>query len=558
MPKAKKNPKKPIRAWKGIPSPDKEGWQYLFLYNPRTNQLAKVEIPKRYAVDKRGYPFPDKVTYAKVKGVLYFSNKRENYWDAKIAKKTIDRLFSAGFQIVPPDQIKVMTASDAKKFTIPFGGILGKKKRGNRGEDGSPLPGEDGGELFILNEGDMEEPPDDTDEDLFSSSPGKFSGKQGQPEENKQDQSSGNGSGNKDQEQDKPPQANDEDYEVNPQPQTKPYEQYGQDTPESDEEFSSKGHGVNDREDEFEEEPLQDEKDTEEARRLAEENERIADEKAKNAEKGENMNLLETEGSAQQYYNNAPKAPRKRRGNRRRLGQQVTEVDQFARGNAGDGSRVRGIYSYSEITFNSKVYSAARKSAELLSNFVGKSQAMIEYGVKPDIPDFLIRLKGGDNPLPSLERPNERPKMKVMITPDCSPSTQPWNGLACAWAIMLAKNPDLDVLYCVNSNGDPVKVSSEKYLTLMRSSDIIIYLGDSDAMSHNKEWARDFGLHVICLSSVHTSIGVVPQWKIKQNKVHLIVQKYGRGVLRYATGVSDKDPRTWARALNLCLNSLEY
>jgi hypothetical protein len=91
----------------------------------------------------------------------------------------------------------------------------------------------------------------------------------------------------------------------------------------------------------------------------------------------------------------------------------------------------------------------------------------------------------------------------------------------------------------------------------MRSSDIIIYLGDADGMSHNKEWARDYGQHVIALSSVHNSIGHVPKWKIENNKVHLVVQKYGRGVLRYATGVSDKDPRTWVKALNLCLNSLE-
>ena len=267
--------------------------------------------------------------------------------------------------------------------------------------------------------------------------------------------------------------------------------------------------------------------------------------------------MPKAEAQEEKVHEKQPRSPRKHRGKRKRLGKRVVQVDRHAKGNSGDGSRVRGIYSYSEIVYNAQVYQASKKAAEVLSEFIGKSQVMLEYGIRSDIPQLLIRLESGDNPIPALEIPQQRPKMKIMISPDCSPSTHDWNGLACAWAIRLAKNPDLDILFCVNSNGEPVKISSERYLTLMRSSDIIIYLGDADGMSHNKEWARDYGQHVIALSSVQISIGVIPPIKVKEGKVHLVVQRYGRGILRYATGVSSKDPRTWVKALTLCLNSLE-
>ena len=57
-------------------------------------------------------------------------------------------------------------------------------------------------------------------------------------------------------------------------------------------------------------------------------------------------------------------------------------------------------------------------------------------------------------------------------------------------------------------------------------------------MQHNIDWAKTHHQHVIALSSVQRSIGEIPSWKASQNKVHLIVQKYGqKESLRYATGV---------------------
>ena len=68
------------------------------------------------------------------------------------------------------------------------------------------------------------------------------------------------------------------------------------------------------------------------------------------------------------------RSERKRRGSRRRLGHRVVEVDRYARGEAGDGSRVRGIYAYGDIVHNQKIARAAAESVDILSRFIGKSQ----------------------------------------------------------------------------------------------------------------------------------------------------------------------------------------
>jgi hypothetical protein len=540
MSNPKKNPKKPLQAWKGINSVDKPGWHYLFLGNPRTGQLVKLEIPKRYAFDKRGLAFPDHVKNTKVMGVKYSMHKESNHWDALIAKKKLDRLFSAGFIIIPPDQLQIVTSADAKKFKPPHGKFdqAQKRKRGNRGEgDG----GDDENTLYIFvkgegdgeNEGDedgngdgdgnggtglkFKEVPKASDIGARSqSAPPRPSSSErvdipkadnkptnGQkseessskaeapqkseapakekPQEPKKPESTNKGNQSDEKKpQDKPneDQGNDKankqdqsdgDKVEVPESTKKEYEQHAQNTPEDNTPFSSKGEGINEDEDSFEDDGVQEDPEAvKEAARIAAEQERIAREKAKAASAGNaDHETPKPEDQEKKIQQKLPRAPRKHRGNRRRLGKRVVEVDRFAKGNSGDGSRVKGIYSYSEVVFSAQVYNAAKKSAEILSNFIGKSQAMLEYGIRSDIPDLLIRLEGGDNPIPALEIPQQRPKMKIMISPDCSPSTQPWNGLACAWAIMLAKNPDLDVLYCVNSNGEPVKISSEKYLTLI-------------------------------------------------------------------------------------------
>lgn len=587
MANPKKNPKKTQQAWKGIPSIDKPGWQYLFLGNPRTGQLVKLEIPARYAYDKRGYPFPDYAKNVKVKGVKYNMHKRENHWDASIAKKKLDRLFSAGFIIIPPDQIKIVTSADAKKFKPPPGefGMAQKKKRGNRGENqGNPQfgEGEGGEEIFTFGEeGDGDgDGNNDSGQELFSRGTPKSSdiaskpapkpaskpvskpasdkksppkpaekGDKADKADNKDGEDTDNGKNEIKENNQEQPDLNKSDDS------SREYEQHAQNSEKDDTILESKEASVNEDELSFEDDgKKEDTKAVQAAAKAASEQERLAREKAK-AVNVNGSGELKPDAEEKQIHQKVAKVPRKHRGNRRRLGKRVVEVDRYAKGKSGNGSRVKGIYSYSEVVFNAQVYHAAKKSAEVLSNFLGKSQAMIEYGIRADIPDLLIRLEDGDNPIPALEIPQNRPKMKIMISPDCSPSTHDWNGLACAWAIMLAKSPDLDVLFCVNSNGEPVKISSERYLTLMRSSDIIIYLGDADGMSHNKEWAREYGQHVIALSSANHSIGTVPPHK--HDKVHLIVQKYGRGILRYVTGVSSKDPRTWVKALNLCMLSLE-
>jgi hypothetical protein len=163
--------------------------------------------------------------------------------------------------------------------------------------------------------------------------------------------------------------------------------------------------------------------------------------------------------------------------------------------------------------------------------------------------------------LPYLEHPAERPKLKVLITPDSSGSTQGWSGLARAWATIVARDPEVDVIYLDNFNGSfdssistQVEDSdyqwgrqdwaSDEVRELMESLDVVIYLGDSDGSDLCAQYAS-YGVTVVALDSYCANVAE-PRLRKTVN---------GSGQILWFDRCSAHATYTWYRALEMALDT---
>lgn len=204
-----------------------------------------------------------------------------------------------------------------------------------------------------------------------------------------------------------------------------------------------------------------------------------------------------------------------------------------------------GIYCPQPIRIKPEVLKSAEKSAELLSELIGRSEQKTPVGVTIDPEDLMVALEIGDNPLPPLEVPFQRPRLRVLVTPDCSGSTQNWSGLGQAWAIHLAKIPDVDVVYITNFNGEfwnnggkPEGMTQ----ALLEKVDIVVYLGDGDGFELCKNYAEK-GSIVVGLDCYCASVA----------KARLRESWQRRGAFYWVDRVSADAPDTWFKALELVL-----
>jgi len=198
-----------------------------------------------------------------------------------------------------------------------------------------------------------------------------------------------------------------------------------------------------------------------------------------------------------------------------------------------------GVYSPTPLKSNQKLLDSAEKSAKLLAELVGRSQRKIRRGTTIDVENLLIALETGDNPLPFLESPDERPKMKILVTPDCSGSTQGWSGLGQAWALHLSKLEGVDVIYVPNFNGELVGVRSSDVDGLIGSVDVLIYLGDGDGQDLCRHYAS-LGAMVMALDCYSANFC----------KPRLAESEKG---MYWIDRVSAKVPESWAEAIEICL-----
>jgi len=200
------------------------------------------------------------------------------------------------------------------------------------------------------------------------------------------------------------------------------------------------------------------------------------------------------------------------------------------------------VYAPQPLCVSNGLLESAEKSAELLARLVGRSHIKIKRGVVVNAEKLLVALEIGDNPLPPLENPDERPKIKILVTPDCSGSCQSWSGLGQAWAMHLSKIPDVDVIYFDNFNGEFWDIADDaETKKLIESVDVVLYLGDGDGGQLCERYAS-FGATVLALDS----------YCARYANPRLNRSKPGKGVLYWVDRVSTNEPDTWARAIELC------
>lgn len=215
-------------------------------------------------------------------------------------------------------------------------------------------------------------------------------------------------------------------------------------------------------------------------------------------------------------------------------------VQKAARGGA------TGVYSPQPLRVSKEMIESAENSAKLLAKLVGRAGIKMRQGVTVNVEELLVALEIGDNPLPALERPRERPKCRVLVTPDCSGSCQSWSGVGQAWALHLSKNPELEIVYLDNANGDFWSVQEDEEVSkLLSSVDILVYLGDSDGRSLCQSYARQ-GVTVIALDCFAASVA----------RPRLKAERFGQGRLFWVDRVSNDNPATWTEALRASLTSL--
>ncbi len=211
--------------------------------------------------------------------------------------------------------------------------------------------------------------------------------------------------------------------------------------------------------------------------------------------------------------------------------------------NAGQNGGA-GVYSPQPLQTNPALLKSAEESAEALARLVGRSAKKVKRGVTIDVEKLLVALETGNDPLPALETPDEKPKLRILVTPDCSGSTQSWNGLGQAWALHLSKLPDVDVVYYENFNGEFWEVKeNEEVQKLINSVDVVIYLGDGDGTELCRRYTS-YGATVVALDSYCASL---------ENPRLTSTEQIGNGTLYWVSSVSAKAPHTWKTGIELCL-----
>ena len=204
------------------------------------------------------------------------------------------------------------------------------------------------------------------------------------------------------------------------------------------------------------------------------------------------------------------------------------------------------IFSPEPIAQMGREYLAtARRSGDLLAKVAGRSSKKTVYSTGVDVDGLLMALEIGENPIPYLEKPVERSNIKVLITPDCSGSTQGWNGVAQGWAQVLASHENLDVIYVQNSNGWLIADLGDKETkNLVQSVDLLVYLGDCDGRELCERYAS-YGTTVIALDSFCARVAE-PRRRDKKNEKILWYDR-----------CSAKEPSTWETALRMALVEVE-
>lgn len=239
-------------------------------------------------------------------------------------------------------------------------------------------------------------------------------------------------------------------------------------------------------------------------------------------------------GKRERKCRGGQKNRRKKKGSQRRVRIRVQHAN---------GGSNAAVYAPQPLQVTPKLLASAEQSAELLAELVGRSPLKVERGIRVNTEKLLIALETGDDPVPTLEERDERPKLKILVTPDCSGSTQSWNGLGQAWALHLSRLPDVDVIYFTNFNGEFWNQEADaESRRLIESVDVVLYLGDGDG----QELCQQYASHGAIVVGLDSFCANVARPRLKSKTI-------GQGVIHWVDRVSANEPDTWARSIELCL-----
>ena len=238
----------------------------------------------------------------------------------------------------------------------------------------------------------------------------------------------------------------------------------------------------------------------------------------------------------------------KRSGARRRPKKEKVDFGRMSPRMTGNGG---SVYAAQPMEPRPEILRSAEESATLLADLLGRSGLKVRSGISVHAEKLLVALETGDDPVPHLEHPDARPKMRVLVTPDCSGSTQSWNGLGQAWAAHLSVSPDVDVVYADNHNGEIMignlnergDPDAAAVRALLQTVDAIVYLGDGDGTNRCRNFVKEFGVTVVALDSYCAS----------DPKPRMRTESYGGSTLYWVDRVSAWEPWSWTAALKLCL-----
>lgn len=206
------------------------------------------------------------------------------------------------------------------------------------------------------------------------------------------------------------------------------------------------------------------------------------------------------------------------------------------------------VWSPQPLTVTAQVRRQAHQSGQVLAQLVGARGARaVPAGTRVDPAELMVTLETGDNPLPALERPQQRPRSRVLVTADSSASCQDWSGVGRAWAVQLAGLDDVDVVHVDNFNGRLVSPDGTPLGDpggLLDGVDVVVYLGDDDGRRLCGRYA-DAGALVVGLDNRCATVA--------RPRVAERVRARGGGELVWVDRVSARDPQTWTRALQLAL-----
>lgn len=206
------------------------------------------------------------------------------------------------------------------------------------------------------------------------------------------------------------------------------------------------------------------------------------------------------------------------------------------------------VYCPQPLKVTKEMRRSAEESAQILAELVGRAAEKVRQGTDVKVMDLLVALETDDNPLPALEAPRERPRARILITPDCSGSCQSWSGVSAAWAMKIAELPDVEVVHLENSNGGlyagGASLTDEEVVELLGSFDLLVYLGDGDGKALAHHYAES-GATVIVLDCYAARVA---KPRLKKRKEYA-----SGGQLTWVDMVSATEPQTWKVALQFAI-----